>query len=1148
MNALLTLSNHKDMKIFLCGRSLYTLNGRFPTIFKNLSLFVLSILFSLNVSAKTPVSANTPVEKTVTLNLKNVPLLSVVLQIEKQTNYLFVFDEQVVDMKRLVTINVKDGKVEDVLTKILEGSAVEFKTEGKNIVLKKKSTSTNTQSTPKINRITGLVLDENGETIIGAIINEKGAKNQTVSDLNGKFSIDISNPSTLSFSFIGYRTIDVEVGDKPNIVAVLTENIKALDEVVVVGFGFQKKESVVGAISSVKAADIIQTPVANISNALNGRLPGLIAMQRQGEPGRDDAEIYIRGKSTLEGAAATPLVLVDGVERSFTELDANEIESISILKDASATAVYGVRGANGVILVTTKRGEEGPAKIQFSSQFGFQNPTRKPRFRDGMLTAELFQEAYYNDNKNVDGTGKLFYSNNQLAAIYRSVLGTATADEKLLYPNNSWYEELTRSNAPQQQYNLNVSGGNKAIKYFISGGYLSQGGSFKDLSAQYYVGQKNYNSNYTFDRFNFRSNVDVNVTKDFTATLNLAGRLEKINSPNVTTEALYSYLYSMSSLFSPVAYPGIGFAELPNSENPAAQLTQNGFRNQTKSNIESSIILKYNLDFITKGLKARASVSFDSQFSYTAVYWEGYDTYKRDWSNSEQAVYQQARKGSALSYISGSYWNTNKQYQEFGLDYNRTFGKNNLTGLVLYNQQEYRNGAITPYVYQGLVGRTTYSYDKKYLGEVNIGYNGSENFAKGKRFGFFPAVSLGWVASGEEFMKKFDFISFLKIRGSYGEIGNDKLYINGAEQRFLYYNDYAQSGGYRFGSNFLWWDGIMEGRIGNNFVTWERARKSNLGMEANFFNSQLALVMDVFNEDRSNILISQANTVPKTGGAQLPAANKGITNNHGFEIELTHRNRIGGFNYFVKGNYTFARNRIISIDEPTSIAPWQRQEGRPIGQPIMYECIGLFQSAADIASSPSQAAIGVPIVGDRKYRDYNRDGIISTLDRYEQGYSNIPEISYGFSFGGNIKGFDFSVLLQGVDHVSLSFWKGQNNNEEGRWNPFLTAEQNSKATYPTLHSNSGSGGAINNGVSSSGPFGNVYNGAYLKLKNVEIGYSLPKSLIKKAKISAARIYANGVNLAILKDYLLFFDPESGSGAGTFYPQMRVINCGLNLTF
>jgi len=295
-------------------------------------------------------------------------------------------------------------------------------------------------------------------------------------------------------------------------------------------------------------------------------------------------------------------------------------------------------------------------------------------------------------------------------------------------------------------------------------------------------------------------------------------------------------------------------------------------------------------------------------------------------------------------------------------------------------------------------------------------------------------------------------------------------------------------------------------------------------------------------------LISQANTVPKTGGAQLPAANKGVTNNHGFEVELTHRNNIGKFNYFVKGNYTFARNKIISIDEPTSITPWQRQEGRPIGQPIMYECIGLFKSVDDIASSPSQLAIGVPIVGDRKYLDYNVDGVINTLDRFAQGYSNIPEISYGFSFGGNYKGFDFSVLLQGVDHVSLTFWKGQNNNELGRWNPFLTAEQNANATYPTLHSNSGSGGAINNSVTSFGVFGNVYNGAYLKLKNVEIGYSLPKSWIKSIGISAVRIYTNGVNLAILKDYLIFFDPESGSGAGTFYPQMRVINCGFNITF
>jgi len=1086
----------------------------------------------------------------ITIQKRNVTVKEVLTLIEKSSQLVFFYTDRDINLNRKVSIDVKNQPVTKVLDELFKNSLNEFKLDGKQVYISKKLKQVEEKVKPasKIIKISGIITDEKNQSVIGATVMLNGTGKGTVTDVKGRFTIETPEDGQLKISYIGYESKLVDINGNSNLNISIAQSLRSLDEVVVVGYGAQRKETVVGAISTVKASDIIQTPVANISNALNGRLPGLIAMQRQGEPGRDDAEIYIRGKSTLEGSAATPLILVDGVERSFAELDANEIETISILKDASATAVYGVRGANGVILVTTKRGVEGPAKIQFSSQIGFQNPTRKPTFRDGILTAELFQEAYYNDNKNADGSGKLFYSNNQLAAIHRSVLGTATPDEKLLYPNNSWYNELTRSNIPQQQYNLNVSGGNKAIKYFISGGYLSQGGAFKDLTSQYYVGQKNYNSNYTFDRYNFRSNVDVNVTKDFTATLNLAGRLEKINSPNVSTEALYSYLYGMNSLFSPIAYPGIGFAELPNSDNPAALLTQNGFQNQTKSNIESSIILKYNLDFITKGLKARANVSFDSQFSYTAVYWEGYDTYKRDWSNTDQAVYQQAKKGTALAYISGNYWNTNKQYDEFGLDYNRTFGKHNVTGLVLYNQQEYRNGANTPYVYQGLVGRTTYSYDKKYLGEVNIGYNGSENFAPGKRFGFFPAVSLGWVISEEKFLKSLDFISFLKVRGSYGEVGNDKLYVNGAEQRFLYYNDYTQSGGYVFGSNYLSWDGIREGRIGNNDVTWERAKKSNIGVEANFFNSKLGLVMDLFNEDRSNILISQANTVPKTGGAQLPAANKGVTNNHGFEIELTHRSKIGEFNYFVKGNYTFARNKIISIDEPTSIAPWQRQEGRPIGQPIMYECIGLFKSAADIASSPSQAAIGVPIVGDRKYKDYNGDGVINTLDQFAQGYSNIPEISYGFSFGGSIKGFDFSVLLQGVDHVSLTFWKGQNNNDIGRWNPFLTAEQNANATYPTLHSNSGSGGAINNSVTSFGPVGNVYDGAYLKLKNVEVGYSLPKSWVKSIGISSARVYTNGVNLAILMDHLMFFDPESGSGAGTFYPQMRVINFGFNITF
>lgn len=1097
----------------------------------------------------------------ISLSLKRVPLSTVFKEIEKITGYLFVYNENTIDAKQLLSISSNRESLESVLNKISKIAGLQFRFEQQNIIVLQQPKS-QSHNGDKVREINGVVVDGSDTPVIGAHIQVIGDSSiVAVTDLDGKFSLKVPEHSTLLINSLSYMRQEIEVGDQSQFYIRLREDAKMLDDVVVVGYSTQKKATLVGSVAAIKSDVLIQSPAANITNSLNGRLPGLIAMQRQGEPGSDAADLYIRGKSTLEGAAATPLCIVDGVERDFSQIDPNEVESISILKDASATAVYGVRGANGVIIVTTKRGDEGRAKVSFSAQVGFQNPTRKPVWRDAILQSQLTQEAYYNDHKNADGSGQFFYSEEQLAAIRRVVEGNGTELEKLQYPNNNWFDELTRSNAPQQQYNLNVRGGTKVVKYFISLGYLNQGSYFKDLS-EYYIGTKNYDSNYKFDRYNFRSNVDIQINKNFTATFNLAGRIEQINTPPVETQAIYSYLYGMGSLSSPIRYPDIdgngteGWAAvLSNGDNPVAMLTQNGYYNTKKSTVESSIILRHKLDFITKGLSVRANVSFDSQFNNQARYWEGYATYQPLW-NFEPLTFQQKNLATALAFSGESYWNTNKLYQEYGLDYSRDFGVHSVTGLFLYNQQEYRNGANTPYCYQGLVGRLTYAYKGKYLGEINIGYNGSENFARKKRFGFFPAFSLGWVVSEEPFMKDVNFVSSFKIRGSYGEVGNDKLYISGQEQRFLYYSDYTRVNeswgvnyGSRFGENYVWWGGIHEGRIGNDDVTWERARKSNIGIDASFFNSSLSFTGDIFQEYRSNILISQETTVPNIVGATLPAVNKGKTYNSGYEMELTYRNKIGQVGYWVKGNYTFARNKILSIDEPTSaIAPWQRQEGRPIGQRFLYQCIGLFQSEEEIAESPSQSVIGTPGVGDRKYLDYNQDGVIDAFDAFAACYTDIPEISYGVSLGLNWKGFDFSILFQGVAHVTVDFWKGQIADLEGRWSPFKTAEENAGATWPTLHSDEGSGGSKNNSVSCFGVTANVYDGSYLKLKNAEIGYTFPQRWLKPLRISSVRVFANGTNLAILKDHLKYLDPETAAGAATMYPQMRVISFGLNVNF
>lgn len=470
-----------------------------------------------------------------------------------------------------------------------------------------------------------------------------------------------------------------------------------------------------------------------------------------------------------------------------------------------------------------------------------------------------------------------------------------------------------------------------------------------------------------------------------------------------------------------------------------------------------------------------------------------------------------------------------------------------MTGLLLYNQQEYREAATIPYVYQGLVGRVTYGYKKRYLGEFNVGYNGSENFVKGKRFGLFPAFSLGWVLSEEPFLKDSKAVTWLKIRGSYGEVGNDKLYINGVLRRFLYYSDYSQNNsGYIFGQGGVFSPSITEGRIGNNNVTWERARKANIGVEANFWGSKLAFVGDFFFERRSDILIAQDNTVPNTSGAILPAVNKGKTQNKGFELELSHSNRINDFSYQIKANYSFSRNKVLFVDEPTSIVSWQKSEGKPIGQPLLYRNVGLFLSEEDLAYYPAQTTLGSTIVGDCRYLDYNGDGVIDKYDAFRQGYSTIPEINYGFTISFQYKGLDFSALFQGVDHVMLNINGAYVKDVRNYWSPFKSTTENLAATSPTPHETEA--GEANNNQPSWGKFGTYVSGEYLKLRNVQIGYTLPNRFTRKLGISSIRFYCNGSNLAILHAKMKYVDPESSSGDGYFYPQMRVINLGVNISF
>lgn len=1010
-------------------------------------------------------------------------------------------------------------------------------------------------------QISGYVKDENQAPVVGATVLVEGTNVGAVTDVNGKFTLKAGNEGTLVVSFIGYKTQRIPLNNATEYIVELENDAIHVEDVVVVGFGQQKKESVVGAIVQLKADEIVQTPVANLSNALNGRLPGVVTMQRSGQPGSDDAEIYIRGQATLNGYdSAKPLILVDGVERSFSQIDANEIESMSVLKDASATAVYGVRGANGVILVTTKRGREGAPEVSFSYQYGLQTPTRMPEFLTGTEYAQLYQEAYFNDTRQQHGIGSLYFTENQLKMIRHVERGTASDYEKMVYPNVNWMDEMVKKVSTQMQANVNISGGTKNIRYFISAGYLQQGSVFKDDELQkYVVGVKKYNSNFTLDRYNFRSNLDFYVARNLVLKINLGGRIEKINEPRVTIQQIMQSAYE-SSPFTPLFYEGVGYPANGGSWNTLAMFLQGGFENSTNSNVESSAILEHDFSYLIKGLKAHVNFSFDSRFNYSKVYDETPPLFDLD-RNYDYPVYIQKVAAVPLHSAGSQWWNSNKMYLEVGANYDRTFGDHAVTGLVLYNQQEYRDAAQTPYVYMGLVVRGTYAYRGKYLAEFNLGYNGSENFAKGKRFGLFPAVSVGWVVSQEKFVRdNLPWLDWLKIRASYGEVGNDRI----GSDRFLFYSDFNQFtpgfGDFAFGSSYYKAPGVKEGRIGNPNVTWERAKKTNIGLDLTAFRGLLGLTVDLFNEDRDGILISQGSSTPQILGAQLPAVNKGKTNNKGYEIELTHRNRIGqDFSYWFKGNYCFARSKVIFADTPASIAPWQAPEGHPIGTPLLYECIGFWTSQEDIENGLDHSGVAASYgIGDRKYADYNGDGVVNTLDKHygEGAYSSVPEITYGLNCGFSYKGFDFSMLFNGVAHVSISFWGSAIEEFPGggsvqrfhqqRWSPFKSAEENADATFPALHLSQTLRSINSQG--SYGKYGRLVSGDYLRLKNVELGYTLPERWSRKIGISSIRVYANGNNLALLYDKTKIRDPESGSNNGQFYPQMRVFNLGINLKF
>ena len=1004
-------------------------------------------------------------------------------------------------------------------------------------------------------QVTGVVKDATGETVIGASVVEKGTTNGVITDFDGVFKLTVNENAVLQISYIGYQTQEVKVAGKTTLDITLREDTEMLEEVVVVGYGAQKKESVIGAISQVTSKDLLSTPSANISQAISGKITGVITSQTSGAPGADDAQIYIRGRATFAGDAQ-PLVLVDGVERSFSQIAPDDIETISVLKDASATAVYGVRGANGVMLITTKRGKEQKPVVSLTANWQIQSPTRKDTYLDSYQSVMLLEEALAND-----GLPSQF-SADDIEMYRRSVAGELSGRDAMLYPNVDWYDQVLSNTAPAQRYNVSVTGGTKRMRYYASGEFYDQKSIVKNLSND----QFGNTSSPGFRRYSFRANTDFFLTTDLTFSVNFGTRFEERRGPNTNdsapnySEIFYELNHTPGWLF-PVSY------SIPNGEstrtlyagtsqyqnNIVARLTEAGYYKSTNVVNETNFIVDYKMDWLTEGLSVKGMLSFDYENLHRNNYTRNFATYElNDDTNYESlTAYNKFNTDTELTHGS-EFTSIYKLYMEAQVNYARKFGKHDVTAMALYMQNDYRSKADLAKRYQGLVGRVTYAWDDRYLAEFNAGYNGSENFMKGKRFGFFPAFSIGWRLSNEPFMQKYsDWLNNLKIRASYGQVGNDVYQVNGVQQRFLYEQKWSQiTNDYYFGTTGQ--TGIYDAQYPNYGVTWERAHKYNVGIEFGFFNGMLTGNVDVFYEKRNDILTTYL-TRPEWVGVVMAAANLGKTKNQGYEIELKHSNHIGSdFHYTIGFNFSHARNEILSMDEPSIKTDYRKREGHPINQYFGLICDGyVTQADLDSGNLPVSRFSSDVKVGDLKYRDMNQDGFIDDRDETFIGYSDIPENMYALNLSANYKNWGFSVMFQGVDHVSryydaeamFAFINGGKVKEHHleRWNPAESEAYNlAHAKYPLLHYNDyGDHNQRQNSYF-------LKNGAFLRLKNIELSYTLPERWSHKVGMSDCRLYINANNLVTWDHLDGLTDPES-NGSNRF-PIMKTVNFGVNIKF
>ena len=1114
--------------------------GKILRIMKLTAFLIFLLVFDVSASLYSQTTK-------ISVNVKDMSLSEIFEKIEKQSEFRFFYqDEQILDIERK-TINMNDKSVEAILTELFEDSKVTFKIDDRHIIIVPKSGVSINQGSfqSEMKEITGKVTDSSGAPLPGVTVVVKGTTNGTVTNFEGLYQLkDIPEDATIQFSFVGMRMQEIAVAGKTLINVIMEEDAIGIGEVVAVGYGVQKKESLTGSVVNVDGEDLKKSPSANVSASLQGKLPGLVASQRSGEPGRDDPSILIRGTGTFTSDPANlaqanaPLVIIDGVERTLmSRLNPDDIESVSVLKDASA-AIYGARAANGVILITTKSGKVGKPVFNFSYNSAFSSPTKVPEVLDAATFAQVFNEAEWYRQGRSDNFMP-FYSADAIQK-YRD------GSDPILYPNTNWMDEVLKPYSLQQRVSLQVTGGSEAVRYLLSFASQSQDGHFKNNPTQY-------------NQYNMRVKVDVNLNENLSIGANINAILNNKDYPSADTWVnFYNIVRANPTLVA--KYPNGLIAPGRLGQSPLL-IDQRGYNKIDGSPIYSTFTGTYKIPFI-KGLKIDASFNYDQNNQFEKLFNLPY--YFHEYNVNTKEYDKKMATGVSAAELTDTYSKWVTIMYNYRVTYEKTFKDHHVTAMVGQEQQKnnysyamaYRKnfisqaidqinvgssasedknngGSATASAYNNYFGRLNYDYKSKYLAEFVFRYDGSQIFPEGERYGFFPGFSLGWRVSEEDFIKdNFSFVDQLKLRLSHGQVGNDRV---GQYQ-------YLQS--YSFGHNFVFGTsdvpGIYANSMPNPNITWEISKKTDFGIETSLWKGGLGMEFTLWNEKRSNILAQRNLSIPNIlGFSGLPDENIGKVDNHGFELVLRHKNTLNKLTYNVNANMSFARSKIVYMDEVPQTEVYQNQTGHPIGAELYYKADGIFNTQDELDSYPHVTGTQV---GDIKILDLSKDGVIDANDQYRFDKTATPEIVFGLNLGLQYQNFDFTMFFQGQTSVynydgtfaglgSSGFDNAFVDRAKDRW-----TEENVNGSMPR-----------SDAFSPGNTTFFLYDASFVRLKNMELGYSLPNRLVSKIGLDNVRLYASGFNLLTWAKEIKWSDPEL-NGTSLYYPQLRIINFGIDVKF